>query len=246
MEIIEVNSSLPYILNGKPIGMGTTAICFKEPNGMVFKKFVNTSNTKELFRKGDMIEKLSRMEELTNDTYVGPEKLVLVKGKLSGYMYPYVPSKTLKHISKDTKLFDLFKGYEKLMEDTKTLSSKGFRLVDTFTGDIFFDESFKIIDIDRGYYNDVDTSLYRKNIDYIFKTLLKYIFDAYQNELVQPLVEEAEFYHIWNRTNPDDINQVYRLLEYIAKKCKDSNPSIRSIRRNIDVDRSFDEYHNKR
>ena len=44
MEIIEVNSSLPYILNGKPIGMGTTAICFKEPNGMVFKREKNARN----------------------------------------------------------------------------------------------------------------------------------------------------------------------------------------------------------
>lgn len=240
MEIIEAKSVLPYIINSKPIGIGATAICFLK-DGMVFKKYMNTDTAHKLLIYGDMMEKLQNLSEISNDTYVGPQKVILVNGKIKGYMYPYEPGKTLNHVNSDIKLFDLFKGYEKLVKDTKLISNQRFKLVDVHCTDIVFNGDFKVIDNDRGRITYGSYNLYHNNTKKLFDAIMRYIFKVYQNYILQPV--DSGLRQKIDHTDVTDMNDINELLEYIADMCDDENPSVKKVRKKIEVESTLDEYH---
>ena len=240
MEVIEANSVLPYIINSKPIGIGATAICFLK-DGMVFKKYMNTDTAHKLLIYGDIMEKLTCLSEISNDTYIGPKKILLVKGKLKGYMYPYEPGKTLNHVNSNIKLFDLFEGYEKLLQDTKLISDQCFKLVDVHCTDIVFNDAFKVIDTDRGRIVNESYNLYHNNTKKLFDAIMRYIFRIYQNYILQPV--DSGLRHKISHTNVTNMCDIKELLEYISSMCDEENPSIKTIRKKIKVESTLDEYH---
>ena len=103
MEVIKNISVIPYIINSRIIGQGTTATCFLK-DGIVFKCFKYPKWANERFK-----DRLPKMDGISNDTFRGPEKLLYVNKKVRGYFYPYVEGEVLDKISGDIKLFELYR-----------------------------------------------------------------------------------------------------------------------------------------
>lgn len=179
MKKIEVNSIIKQIIPLKIIGIGTTAICFKIRQNDVLKLYLNTPLKNNLFKCYNMVEHLSKINEIGNNTFIVPDRLITKNNKLIAYTYPYVSGKSLKHIDGNTKMRDYIKNYHILYFDTKKISDKKFRLHDMHAKNIVFDKEYKIIDLDKGYFdekNDIDT-IFLKNMKDINRAILNSIYD---------------------------------------------------------------------
>ena len=91
--IKEIKSIKEYIykLYPIPIGLGSTAICFRTFDNKVLKIYLNTTNKKNLFKcKNDMISHLESIVKLKNNSYVPPETILVKDNKCIGYIYNYV------------------------------------------------------------------------------------------------------------------------------------------------------------
>lgn len=237
MEVINSFSVLPYMIKSKPIGHGTTAICFKREDGNVFKCFKDIKWADERFKT-----RLPEMDGISNNSYIGPEKLLYVRGRIRGYFYPYVEGKPLSSVSSNIRLFELFKGYDTLLKDTKLISDKGFILQDVNSGNIILNDGIKIIDIDRGYFKDTSKeAIYINNAYDIFQTIFKYIYKASQVELILP--KEKIINDALSKMHPNDIDSVNEFLKLICDVCEYDNPKLKEIRKTIGVEKHFDEYH---
>ena len=235
MEVIKNFSVLPYIINSRIIGQGTTAVCFLK-DGIVFKCFKEPRWANERFK-----DRLPKMDGISNDTFIGPEKLLYVNKKVRGYFYPYVEGEVLDRISGDIKLFELFKGYDSLLKDTKLISDKGFRLQDVNEGSIIINNGIKIIDIDRGYFEDSDKT-YDNNAFIIFQTMLENLFIPSEVNITS---KEAKLDEYLNTISKGEIDSINGFLDLISNLCDEENPKIKDIRKKIPVSKIFFERHSR-
>lgn len=239
METLEAKSVLPFIRNSKIIGIGTTAICFKMSGGMVFKLF----KYNDIDISDDFYTKINRISSISNDTYIAPQKLLIINDKIRGYFYPYVNAHTLRGISSNTKISELFKSYEKLVEDTKEVSNKNFRLYDLHSGNILFDGNYYIIDLDRCCFSDkiATECIFELNISKIFKIIIKQIYKTEIWEL--PIFEDKDIEHYLNHIKVENIDDIYELIRIIANYCNVIDPTIKEVRSKIKVKNVFNEYY---
>ncbi|MBR1376707.1 MAG: hypothetical protein IJ565_02725 [Bacilli bacterium] len=242
MKIIEADTVTPYILNSLPIGVGTTAICFCLLDGRVFKYYINTRQTMLMFANPHFKAKLERISTITNDSYVGPQELLFIKGELKGYFYPYVEGKTLKSTRKDITLSELFRNYEKLLTDTIEVSKKGFTLYDLHDRNIIFNDYFNIIDLDRCYFeNDKFEHTLRINLRTISETILGYIFKTEPWQTIN--IYDRDLQYIYYNTDWQNLDEVDALIKMISDKCNDADPTVKTIRKKIKYVKEYNEYY---
>lgn len=178
MKTTEIKSILPYLIGSIPIGIGTTAICFLMPNGKVLKLYMNTYLKRELFYYHDMRKHLEFLNSISNDSYIGPEELLMKNNEVIGYIYTYINALELKRLRNNIKLNDVVKGYEKLYNDTLKISNNKFRLKDLHQKNILFNGNYYIIDLDKGFLDDRDNNeIFNSNIIDINNIILNAIFD---------------------------------------------------------------------
>ena len=96
MDIIETNNYKELLRNSTYIGRGTTAYCFLLKNGMVLKLFKKSYMINSLFSEQKIKERLEDIHDIQNDSFIGPDILVMNKDKVIGYLYPYIMQRHLK------------------------------------------------------------------------------------------------------------------------------------------------------
>lgn len=187
MKITEINSLSKYLLGAKIIGVGTTAICFLLSDKRVLKLYYNSYNKKHLFYTKDMTKHLEMLGKLTNETYIGPNEILISNNEVIGYLYPYINAKTLKHMKKYISLDSIINKYKKLEKNTKEISTSNFLLRDLHDRNILIDKDIYIIDLDRGYIDQESTNdkVYTYNMREINKTIIDSLFNVKDYQLLE-------------------------------------------------------------
>lgn len=218
------------------VGYGSTACCFRMSDGRIAKLYLNTENTDHLFRSyKNMEEHMQLLHEVSNDSFIGPEELIIKDNKVIGYIYPYLEGTTLAHINKNTKLSTLYNAYCKLIEDTLDISSKSFKLIDVHKRNIIFDGSnYKVIDLDKGKSkinekNGTNTAEVA-NICQIKTTVINSLFKGDFDDILVFSDFELEKIHSKMWKKEEDIYDFYRLLQ---SRCDSSDPTLKEIRKKV-------------
>lgn len=239
---ITVNPNLmTYLLGSKPIGIGTTAICFLMPNGKVLKLYHNKQFKKE-FSQDNFINHFETLNKITNDTYIGPEEL-LIKENCLGYIYPYIVAQTLhKSISNLNSNYILEK-YPKLVEDTKKISDENFLLNDLHDRNILISSTINVIDLDRGKINNrlSKEHICKYNLAKINKTFIYSIFNIKDNELIDFIDNNIQ--KLYSLSIGKEPTIFPELLEYMDSKYNPTQENIYQLRKKISYQKRENSYY---
>ena len=185
MKITEVNSIIPYLKRSVPIGMGSTAICFLMKDNRVFKLYLITYKKFLLFYYNDMKEKLSLLNEVSNESFIGPKEIITVKNEIVGYIYDYKKGHTLKTLSNKTTKDMLINPYLKLINNSDKISEFNIRYYDLHQRNILLSDEYYVIDLDKFYKETCEFCnvkvLNRANIN---RVILSALFDLKFNEYI--------------------------------------------------------------
>lgn len=247
MKFTEIKSISTYLKNSRLIGVGTTAVCFLMENGNVLKLYLNTYNKRKLFYVNDMTEHLSLLNSISNDSYIGPQEVLIKNGECIGYIYPYVYSKTLSSIDRNKSIYDITKSFDKLIEDTKKVSYKSFRLGDLHDKNILFNYTYSVIDLDKGYIEDrLDIQdIQSANMKNIIKTIIYAIFKvkcfdeiSFFDDKISDIYFSTIYYY------PEKLGE---FLEAIASIYEIKNPTISNFLKNKKyiLKSEYNTYYNK-
>ena len=232
MEIVRINSVYELLFGAKLIGYGTTAICFLLRDNTVLKLFINTHHKRSLFKFRDIVEHLSSLEKLNNETYVAPRKLVMIGDEVVAYIMDYRKAKTMKRISNSVRVNDLLMSYPKLLEDTRSVSLSHFRISDMHDKNILFNGDYHVIDLDNGSFIEdykVD-DLTRYNMQDILLTIVDGMFGvSWEKDIFFNRSDLDRIYHDTVYKNPEDFSEFVHALE---EEIKVSNPSVLDLKRN--------------
>ena len=214
----EIKSILPYLSFSIPIGVGTSAICFLMRDGNVLKLYINTYLKKELFYKYDMKSHLKYLNEISNDSYIGPNEVLIKDNQVVGYIYSYIKAKTLNKISNDINMKEILNAYQNLFDDTKEVSKNNFRIADLHNKNILYNSKFYIIDLDKGYQVDeTNDNLFSKNICDINKNIIKSIFDLGFYEYMN--FDDDKLEELYFKSLYDEPECFFELIEKLFSNC---------------------------
>lgn len=239
MDIIEVDNYHSLLKRHIPIGVGTTAYCFLMPDNKVFKLFKKNYRENSIFRNNEIIERLEDINKIQNDTYIGPESIVMQDDKVIGYIYPLIEGKTFNKVNMNTKVIDILNNMDKLIEDTKDISNKGFYLVDMHDRNLIYNGSYYVIDLDKGHLAENYPHLYRLNMKRIYDTIFFRIFGLRPWDGLQfnnPNLDRLYFQTKW-----DDRDAAYNTYEEFTKVIGVKEPTVKELRR-IPHRKVHDEY----
>lgn len=239
MNKIEVINLRKYLKNSKFIGVGTTAICFLMPNGMVSKIFYNIPGDGDFF-----IDRFEKLYSYGNDTFITPKELLIKDERLIGYTYKYVDAKTLKFTSSFTKIDEFLTNYEYFLKDAKDFSESLFVLSDLHGGNVLYNNGkCFIIDLDRGRFYDEKDYAYKMNAKKFITSYMNKIFNANLDQTIQ----FSNFYLQSDYLNTDwtDINQVSNFFDYLYQCIGKNSPSIHDARRKCLVHKEKCGYYNR-
>ena len=215
-----------YLKGSYPIGIGTTGICYLMKDKRILKIFLNTYGTEYLFNKFEnIIDHFEQINTLKNDSYIVPEELLIKDKKCVAYIYDYIESRPLKYIKLNTKIDYLLYGYDKLYEDTKDISNKKFCLYDLHDKNILFNGNYKIIDLDKGTFENLITeeNILKNNMKLINRTILYSIFGTKNYKLM-------DFYNInLKESYKENIIDDYRGMKTFLKDLQSTEKNIKTI-----------------
>ena len=235
MERVYTDSIKKMLKFPLPIGIGTTARCYIGKDGNVIKLYKDNSDTRFLLKTDNYEEKLVEISKVSNDTFIGPKKLLYIDDKLAGYIYEYIKGNELEHIKRSTKLSQVFNNFEIVLNNIKKISDSNFILRDVHGKNILFNGEYHVIDLDRGVFEDYDPrTIYNKNTSEVFITLIDQIYG------LKPW-QDARYSRIdinKYKYNDVDMNLINDLCSALKEACEDDNPTIRKIRR-MTLDKKF-------
>ena len=229
MDIIETNNYKELLRNSLYIGRGTTAYCFLLKNGMVLKLFKKSYMINSLFSEQKIKERLEDIHEIQNDSYIGPEILVMNKDKVIGYLYPFIEAKTFKKISSKTTLYEIYEHLGKLLDDTKDISKKGFYLIDMHHRNMLFDGNYYIIDLDKGYIMEQKDYILRSNIFQLYDTIYSEIFNIKPWDVIE--FNNPDFNKLFYNNSWVDEYESRKLFDAVRYYTHTDNPTIKQMKR---------------
>lgn len=191
MKKTEITSILPYLKGAIPIGVGTTAICFLMPNKNVLKLYIELEGKINLFKYFDMNRHIEELNMICNDTYIGPQEVLIKNNQVVGYIYPYVYARVLKRLSDKVEEEDILKGYKKLYTDTYLISKQNFKLFDLHLKNMLYNGNYYVIDLDKGKIENQD-NIFHYNIKEINKKIINSIFDLGMFDYVEFFDDDLE------------------------------------------------------
>lgn len=225
MDKIEVTNKKEYLKKSKIIGIGSTAICYLDNDGIVNKFYYDMPGKDDNFQK-----KFNKLYQYGNETFITPQKLLVDENNnLLGYTYPYVEGKTLSFTSPFVKLEEFLDHYEEFLDDCTQFSDSGYVPSDLHGGNIIYkDGKCKIIDLDRGaFYSD---------LDYCYRMTARKFATGYLNKIFRAKLNETiNFYNHYlqedyQNTDWTDVYSVANLFDFICQCSKKDNPSIHDVR----------------
>lgn len=253
MEAIEIKNLKINFWKLRILGIGTLGICFLLPERKVLKLFFNKHRVYELKnRHGDLITHFNYINSVGNETFMVPEKLLMRNGEIVGYIASYGLGRQIAHFRKETKINNLIEAYEPLIDDTKKISEKKFRLHDVHDGKVLYNEilnSFCCIDLDKGYKEDSTRTkdLVQLNMRAINKCLICSLFG------VDILYKNVEFYnydlrHLHEEATLRDYMAIYDFFECLFKEIENEDPTIGTLhheKRKILSVYAIEDYYNR-
>lgn len=233
VDYLVVDNVKNLCVNTRYIGRGTTANCYKTKDDRVLKVFRETYRKQSLFNFiGDMESHYNKISMLNNDSYVGPQELVLSKlNKIVAYYMEYKNARTIKRFKLNIRVRDLIEPYKRLIIDTKKVSEARFRVSDLHNKNILYDGSFYMIDLDHGKFDDFHecSDILKYNMCDIVHVIIDAIFGAsYDKDIYFVNSYLDDLYEELTRNN-------YELFEEFISKLEEvlnvENPTIGYLRR---------------
>lgn len=233
MQVTEVKSISKYLFGARFIGMGTTALCFLLRDGRVLKLYLDTYNRYSLFRNRNMMEHLTYLSGITNDSYIGPEEVLTKNGEIIAYIMPYSNGKSMNKIEKYTRLRTILSDYDKLMIDTKSVSDASYRIYDLHERNILYSSTsgFNVIDLDGGqkdsYYKVERVRMFNKND--LTKIIIKSFFGLKSDYDIE--FRNYELNNFYKDMAVNDENTLDKLVSSLEEEVKLKNPTIGDIKK---------------
>ena len=246
MKVTNVRSVYPFVRKGLLIGYGKTAFCYKLPDNRVLKLYVETLGKKDFFDKyKDMVEHLELLNSVSNESYIGPEEVLMKGDQVVGYIYPFVDGYTIKTIKNNTRLSHLYRNFNKLIEDTIDVGNKKFELIDVHNENILFDgDNYYVIDLDQGRItkneiNPVKNAI-NKNVREVRETIINTMFKGDNNYILT----FSDYYldDLYKSIDWKDDRQVYDFFKALKDKCKSADPSLGEVRKKVRTKLSYNDY----
>lgn len=232
MEVVEFDKKI--MLSGAyPIGMGKSSICFATSKDEVFKIFRKSILGSKILSDKTFPQKIERISTLTNESFIGPQKLLKTNNEFVGYTYPFINAPTLSALDDSTTIGSLLSGYPKLMINAKKLSEQHFELRGLHSKSMLFDGEFYVIDLDHGVFKDEESieELYDTNTNLLFTTIIKSIYDIGPiHNLVFDDKDLNLVFHHMDKKNMEDIEELKKILSY---KCSTPDPTLRDIKQKV-------------
>lgn len=228
MKKISINHITDIVSIPISIGSGDTAVCYRCKDGNVFKKFKNNDNAEEVMEKEYFFDILEALCESSNNSFIGPKKLVYQKDRFVGYIYEYVEGRTLKYMSPRTKVSTLLEPVDTLFEDLKRITSVGIELHDVHTKNILFDGKHHVIDMDKSFFSkDSGETLELKNKRLLVTTIFNKIYGLSREEVGEFMNVDVEYFEY----NDDASWELFKeLMKEYQRICKCDNPSLFQVR----------------
>jgi len=229
MEKIEIDRLSKFLINAQYVGMGTTAICFRK-NEKCIKIFRNTWRKKALFYYHDMLIHLEELNSLNNESFLVPEKILSLQGEIIGYIAPYKKSRTFARIKKQTKIKDLMKALEKLIQDTDKISNQLFQLQDIHNKNILYNGQFFIIDLDFTNRSVINlTKIIQYNREAILKTILYTLFSLRIDQLLK--ISSLELQTLYDQTLYQDYHKVFEFFNHFSEISQKNDLKVKDLKR---------------
>lgn len=241
MEIIEIDKTSEILKGARYIGHGTTAICFKNKNNRVIKLYRNTNNKRYLFER-NMYEHLNLLNEITNESFLGPEIIITSHGQIIGYIYPFKKAKTLARISPLINAETLIKPTEKLIKNTDQISNHQFMLKDLHDKNMLFKEEFTVIDLDQG-----EKSLYSKdsiryaNRQTVLQSIMHSLFHVKYNQIMY--IHSSETQKLYNQMLYEDYQKMREFFKSLKEDLNKQELKISDLRRNRLITKEYNSYY---
>ena len=214
-------------MDNKFIGKGQCGKCYELENGNVLKIFNRPKSISEL-------KKYKTFLNYKNETIVFPHEFVTTMTKLKGHISKKVYGHKLD--TEEFKLYkidDMYRGLFHLEKDIDFISNSNIRMIDTHSGNIFYNGSkFSIIDVDsyQIYDNLSDRIIYKNTmiIKEIFYNLFissgniksksdldlllrKYIF--WDSSICETVYEFKNIIEKYYKNNIETIDDIKRLVK---------------------------------
>jgi len=241
MEIIEIEKVMPYLINSFPIGMGMTAICFKNIDNVVIKIFKKNDEAKLLVDKDDFLDRLTNIGRISNSTFIGPDTILVHNDKVVGYLYPYINAKVLAKIPKSTRLSTLFGNYEILLKDTKEISDEHLRLYDVHNRNILFNGKYYVIDLDKSNFMENVEFNFIENMSVLFNNILWQIYGTKPWELVRFMDYNVEKFV--GKMSKCDIESIKEFVKLLSDRCEEDDPTIMTVKKKIKGINEYNSYY---
>lgn len=215
MEYIDYETAKKAKKGILPIGVGTTAECYKTKDGRTLKLYRNTSRRDYLFYLfKDMNKHLEEIANVSNFSYVGPNQIVLKDGNCAGYTYQYRKACTLDSLDYNIKLDDLIKNYRIIEDDTAKISQKGFCLNDLHSANMLYNEYLYIIDLDMGTFSeDNPIEIFKNNMYQINETIIFGIF--FLPSFYRIYFKDSDLQALFTKCTKEDYKEISTLLKEI-------------------------------
>ena len=229
MEIIETDNIKKLISFPISIGAGCTARCYKTKEGNVIKIYKHNRFAKELLARPFFEDNMRHIDVISNETFIGPKKLVYQDGKIVGYIYELLHGKTLSKLSSKTRLSTVVQDLDVVFENIKKISQQKFALGDVHTKNIIFDGGYRVIDLDQGGFLTLksEEEIYLDNARMVIQTIFDQIYGT-------NIDRSAEYTHVKvdKYINSDYLSM--KVIELLCDKyrsvCNSDNPTIQEIK----------------
>ena len=225
MKIVNVDNIASVLNCSIPVGMGTSAICFLRSDGNIVKLYLNTYLKRQMFRYFDMEKQLKLLNKISNDTFIGPQEILVKNDEVIGYIYPYVKGKRIDRLSNKLTKEDILCSYQKLFDDTKRLEEYKIRLNDLHERNILFDNMYHVIDLDKCTIND---NAHRFNMGDIIDLLVRSIFNT--GAIYSIVFEESDLEELYREVRYNRNEDFNILIERIFDGCQNKG-EVRKRRR---------------
>ncbi len=239
MNIVEVDDLKQF--KKLPIGIGTSAVCYRIDENTVAKLFYDFFCYDFDINNPIVRNQFELFSSLSNDTYKGPNQLIVKDGIIVGYLYPFIDGKTLHRVRNSLTVDDIVMKYSKVIEDTKRISSFNFRLHDLHDKNILVNDSFRVIDLDRGYQenNSNEKGLLKYNMIDINRVIIHSLFHVDDKDSI--VFYKDFLQELYDKCLYEDYRFLVDFLEQTEKETNLCKVKYKKIRKRINyrVDKTY-------
>lgn len=245
IEIIKLTNKTDLyklLIGARYVDAGNTSRCFLLKDGKVLKIYKERKEKRNLFKKYNMLEHILLLSTLKNDSYIAPTSVYTYQNEVVAYTIEYHHANTLAKLNPNTKIEEVLKNLDKLIEDTYKIGDKKFRLYDLHDKNILFSLYFYIIDLDFGEIKDKSVEDINKyNIRDIIMLLMRVLFGIREYKLLN--IYDLHLSKLYNQAIYDDYKNIYPFFESLKEAMKKDTLQVRDLKRSRLYTKEYNSYY---